>query len=360
MRILYITPTIYDEGGVARVLSLKSEVFIEKYQYEIGFLTYNNNVLETFHPFHSEIKKFDIKSKGFKLFKILNYYKKVGRVINEFKPNIIVVCDFGWKGLFLRKFIKTTIPIIFEVHGSLYNETRKIKNSTFLDFRARVRRKLLSSYENIVFLSEVSQQEWKLNGEIIPNPVADNNLQAELVNPKAIAIARHSYEKGVDRLIVIWAKVAKKSNWKLEIYGEGYLFNQHLQQIKNLCLENQISLHKPIRNIQDKYFESSLFLMTSRTEGFPMSLLEAMSTGLPVVAYNCPVGPKAIINNEVSGFLIEDNNENDFIEKVILLQNNEELRKQIGEKSKEQIRKLNPKIIGQMWFNYFTSLTSKS
>ncbi|RXR19270.1 glycosyltransferase family 4 protein [Flavobacterium amnicola] len=359
MKILYITPTIYDEGGVAKVVSVKSNVLIENYNCEIGFVTFNNASTDTFHPFHSDIQKFDIKATGFKPFKILNYYQKVKKIVQSFQPDVIVICDFGWKGFFFSKFVKTTIPIVFEIHGSLFNESKKINNKTLVNYRASVRKKLLSAYNNVVFLSAESQKEWGIAGEIIPNSIQNTNLVAKLQNHKAIAIARHSYEKGIDRLIDIWAKVSQKSDWLLEIYGDGYLFEKHQNQIKELGLNETIKLLKPLKNIQEKYLEASMFVMTSRSEGFPMALLEAMEVGLPAVSYDCPIGPKAIIKNESSGFLIEDGNVEQFVSTVLALQKDTLSREKIGQQAKLEMQKLHPDVIAKKWFNYFTALISK-
>jgi len=359
MKILYITPTIYDEGGVAKVVSVKSNVLIEAYDCKIGFVTFNNSSTNTFHPFHTTIEKFEVKATGFKPFKILEYYQKVKNIIKSFQPDVIVICDFGWKGFLFSKFVKTNIPVVFEVHGSLYNESKKINNTSLVKYRAIVRKQLLSNYKNVVFLSEESQKEWKIEGKIIPNPIQNTNLIANLQNHKAIAIARHSYEKGIDRLISIWAKVSQQSNWILEIYGDGYLFEQHQNQIQKLNLQDNIKLYKPVKNIQEYCLEASMFVMSSRTEGFPMALLEAMEVGLPVIAYDCPIGPRSIIKNDYSGFLIENGNENEFVSKVLTLQNDTATRERIGQNAKQEMQKLHSDVIAKLWLDYFTTLTSK-
>lgn len=358
MKILYIVPTIHDEGGVAKVLSVKTTELLHNNTIQIGILTFNNFTSDTFHPFSEKIERVDIKASGWKLFKILDYYKKVSVFLKKWKPDIIVICDFGWKGFFFSKFIKTDIPLVFEIHGSLYNETKKLGNNLFVKLRATIRKKLLTSYKNIVYLSQESKQEWEIPGEVIPNPVPKSNVTTTLQNHKAITIARHSYEKGIDRLINIWNKVSQQSDWELEIYGDGYLWDAHQRQIEALRLNNKIHLCKPIQNIHQKYAEASLLLMTSRSEGYPMALLEAMEVGLPVIAYDCPIGPKSIIENNISGFLIEDGNESAFISKVLEIQNSFQTRERIGQSAKQQVQKLYPENIGILWETYFKNLLS--
>lgn len=359
MKILYVVPTIHDEGGVAKVLSIKTNVLIEKHGAQISILTFQNGATESFHPFHDSIVKMNVKPSGWKPFKILNYFKEVGSFLKTFQPDCIVICDFGWKGFFFSKFIATNIPIVFEIHGSLYNETRKIKNQVVVRLRALLRKKLLSSYTNIVYLSDESQKEWGISGTVIPNPVPKSSQTALLENPKAIAIARHSYEKGIDRLIAIWEKVSQQSNWILEIYGDGYLRDEHQKQIEQLGLQNYVKLYQPVKNIQQKYMEASILVMASRTEGYPMALLEAMELGLPVIAYDCPIGPRAIVQNDISGFLIEEGNQKEFVSKVVTLQNSKSTRERIGLRAKEEMQKLHPECIAAIWKDYLETLLLK-
>jgi len=137
------------------------------------------------------------------------------------------------------------------------------------------------------------------------------------------------------------------------------LFKKHQNQINELGLHDKIKLFTPVKNIQEKFLDASLFVMTSRSEGFPMALLEAMEVGLPAIAYDCPIGPKAIIKNDYSGFLIEDGNEAAFLSKLLALQKDLSTRERIGQNAKLEMQKLHPESIAKMWLDYFTSVTSK-
>ena len=100
--------------------------------------------------------------------------------------------------------------------------------------------------------------------------------------------------------------------------------------------------------------------MTSRTEGFPLVLIEAMSCGLPCVAYDCPIGPRSIIKDQINGFLIEDNNPDLFAEKLHLLIENEDLRKQMGKTASESVTAYDLKLIMKQWQTLFESLVKRS
>jgi glycosyltransferase involved in cell wall biosynthesis len=96
--------------------------------------------------------------------------------------------------------------------------------------------------------------------------------------------------------------------------------------------------------------------MTSRTEGFGLVLIEAMVSGLPCVAYDCPVGPRSIITDQENGFLVEDGNVDLFVEKLNLLIENEDIRKQLGEKAKKSVANYDLDTIMQQWQDLFESV----
>lgn len=361
MKVLYVTPTIHDEGGVARVLSLKSNYLIENYGYDVSFVTVNNAGKSFFYNFNPKISVTDLALSGFKFFKILRYYTKLKKVIKKEKPDVIVVCDFGWKGFCFNLFLKTKIPVVFELHGSRFNETRSGYSKVSIHLRSMLRKALLKTFHNIVFLSEESRKEWGLAGFCIPNPLSGESHQtSHLENHKAITIARHSYEKGIDRLLPIWAKAIEKyPNWILEIYGEGIYFEQNVQQAKELNLDKNLFFYKPIKEINEKYRSSSLALMTSRQEGFPMFLLESMDYGLPVVAYDCPIGPKSLVVHQHNGFLIPDGDEAAFLETLLQLMSDVNLRKEIGGKAKKTVERYGIEKVVPIWNEIILSLVSK-
>ncbi|HEX8575941.1 MAG TPA: glycosyltransferase, partial [Flavobacterium sp.] len=281
MKLLYITSQISGDGGVQRIISIKTNYFIENWGYKIEILSVNiGNGL--FFDFNKSIIFHFLELKPGKLLRFLKYIKQVQKHIDDSKPDCIIVCDFGLKGFAIPLMVKTKIPIIFEAHGSKFNESRYYKKTILSklshNLKYKYRDYCAKKFDFFVALSKESLNEWSVkNGLVMPNSLNFmNDTYSALTSKKAITIARHSYEKGLDRLLKIWQLVIQKyPDWQLEIYGNK---NQDLgleQIVIDLNIASNITFFEPIKNIQQKYQEASICLMTSRSEGFPMVILEA-------------------------------------------------------------------------------------
>jgi glycosyltransferase involved in cell wall biosynthesis len=366
MKIVYITSQINEDGGVQRVLSVKTNYFIQKWGYHIDIITLNNGNTNLFFDFNKNIGLHDIQLTGNKFSKLFQYKKQVQKKIDQLKPDCIIVCDFGLKGFSIPLLLKTKTPIIFEAHGSKYNESQYYKINFFSkithNFKYYYRNFCAKQFDYFVALSQESLMEWSLkDGTVIPNPLfCEKDRIADVTSKTVIAVARQSYEKGLDRLLYVWKLVSEKHpDWKLEIYGSQ---NQDLG-LEGLAKEYNIasSVHffEPIKNIEEKYLSSSVYVMTSRSEGFPMVLLEAMSFGLPIIAYDCPIGPRSIIENGKNGFLIPEDDAITFAGKMSQLIEDVEVRKTMGAEGKLMVKKYDVDSVMLKWKSLFTSLPSK-
>ncbi|MCV9930881.1 glycosyltransferase family 4 protein [Flavobacterium sp. LS1R47] len=353
MKLLYITQRANEEGGVQRVLAVKTNYLIEKFNYEVYIITQNKGNEKLFFEFNHQIKFYDILLKSNKVSNLLRYKVELQKYIRIIQPDCIIVCDFALKSFSIPLLVNTKVPIVFEVHGSRFNEYRK---SHFFGlsnkFKYRYRNYCASHFLYFVALSDESLNEWSVkNSVVISNPLwVGINLFSDLNAKKVIAVARHSYEKGIDRLLEIWEIVMQKHpDWILEIYGKQNedLALQNLA--KKLKIEKNVVFLNPVKSIQQKYNEASILVMTSRNEALPMVLIEAMACGLPSIAYDCPVGPRAIIQNNENGFLIEDGNKDSFVDKLCLLIEDKNLRIKMGKKAIKSIEKYDLDTIMNQW-----------
>lgn len=360
MKILYIVPNINNEGGVARVIAIKANYLVQKWNYDVAILTQNKGNVPLFYDFNPKITFHDMILKGNFIAFFKAYKKELNQKIEQLKPDIIIVCDNGLKAYTIPIIIKTKVPIILEMHSSKFvveNETKYnflyvIKNQFISIFKTYG----ISKYDKFVVETSGSISEWDIDGGIvIPNPLwFSTDIFSSLKSKTAIAVGRHVHEKGFDRLLEIWQKVIEKHpDWVLEIYGKSTQ-NLDLQLLaKNLNIGNNVVFFEPIKNINYKYLQASMYLMSSRFEGFGMVLIEAMASGLPCIAYDCPVGPKGIITNNEDGFLINNGNKIDFVNAIFFLIENENKRVSMGEKAKITSKKYEIEAIMQTWNELF-------
>lgn len=207
----------------------------------------------------------------------------------------------------------------------------------------------------VVLLSETARSRYLFCGNtfVIPNSLPFfSEKPAELNNKIILSVGRYSYEKGFDRLVEM-ADLMKRNfqGWKIMLYGSGVLEKELKKQIDEKGLSEIILMNDVVNDIQKVYLQSSIYLMTSRFEAFPMVLLEAKSCGLPVVAYNCPEGPREIVKNGYDGFLIEDGNAESMIEKLSLLMFNDKLRMDIGMNARMSVADYMDEVIKEKWKN---------
>lgn len=361
MKLLYIVPKIKNTGGVARVLSIKANYFIEHFGYEVHILSQNEKENLPFYNFNSKIVFHNMILEG-NAFHFLNSYKKqLNQKIAAIKPDVILVADNGLKAFIFPFIIKTKIPIVFEAHGSKFIEEKKQKKDYFSKSIRKIKYSFkdfgVQKFTKVVALSDENLKEWNLkNAIVIPNPSwIKTQKTADLKRKKVIAIARNSYEKGLDRLLLIWEKASQKhQDWTLDIFTDEAASLNNI--VIDLGMTSTINVFKFVKNIEEKYLESSIYAMTSRTEGFPMVLLEAMAFGLPCIAFDCPTGPGAVITNEENGFLIPDNDFEMYAEKLSFLIENEEARLEFGKKGKLVSENYSMEKIMEKWRHFLESL----
>ncbi|WP_281323525.1 glycosyltransferase family 4 protein [Flavobacterium aestivum] len=362
MRLLYIVPDVTGAGGIARVISLKLDYLLTRTDCKIDIISLNSTKKNCFYGFNKKINWHTINHSKNSIFFLKSYFLFIKEVISKVEPDIIVVCDANFWYLF-PWFIKFEIPIIFETHVSKFLE-KSDNESLFRRFISPlinpVKRKTFKKFDKVIFLSQDCSDEWELkNNVVIPNPVTFFvEKESSLNNNRAIAIARHSYEKGIDRLLMIWKNIIKEHpDWCLDIYGEWNGNNKYQLLAIDLGISNSVNFFPPTLDIKDKYLESSIYLMASRSEALPLVLIEAMNCGLPCVSYDCPSGPRNIIEDNENGFLIEDGNSTDFEKKVALLIEDKELRIRMGKKAKLSIEKYQIDKVMNQWDDLFQDIS---
>jgi glycosyltransferase involved in cell wall biosynthesis len=217
----------------------------------------------------------------------------------------------------------------------------------------------LKRLDHFVVLTEEDKSAWPELQSIcvIPDPLSFLPTQhSPLTEKRVIAVGRYVYQKGFDLLLQAWAKIEKNhSDWQMAIYGDGNR-EPYEQQMKELGIDSgRCHLNGPTADIQKEYVNSSVFVFSSRFEGFGMVLVEAMACGLPVVSFACPCGPKDIVKDGDDGLLVENGNLNALTDSLIRLMGDADLRRRMAANGIKNVQRFSMMHIAERWKGLFES-----
>jgi glycosyltransferase involved in cell wall biosynthesis len=186
---------------------------------------------------------------------------------------------------------------------------------------------------------------------VIPNPVpALGGQRSDVSRPVVLAVGRLTPQKGFDRLIRAFAEVARQEpRWTLSICGRGYEHDALQALIVEAGMADNVTLRGAVQDIGREMEQASLFAMSSRWEGFPLVLVEAMSKGLPVVAFDCPTGPADIVEHGRTGILVPNGDRKAFAQAMLELMRDEEKRRRFGAAAAERAEQFGIARVGAQW-----------
>ena len=377
-KIIYCIPSLYLAGGMERVLTLKANYFAEVYGYETIIILTDGEDKKPFYELSPRVKIINLNINFEELNgkpiirKILLYLKKQYKYKNklkkclfEIKPDITI--SMLRREINFINSIKDGSVKIGEIHFSKANY-RDLNGEKIFGHIQKLIAHLwmkqlihqLKKLDKFITLTDQDRQMWTelKNVETINNPLSFSpGITSKCENKQVIAAGRYVNQKGFDLLIEAWSIVEKKHpDWELHIFGDGdrksleLLFDKY--DIKNCFLEYSTS------DISTKFINSSIYVLSSRYEGMPMVLLEAIAFGLAVVSFDCPCGPKDIITNRIDGVLVESGNTIQLANEICTLIENDDLRKEMGFNAQKNAEKYRIENICQLWKNLFENLTN--
>jgi glycosyltransferase involved in cell wall biosynthesis len=234
----------------------------------------------------------------------------------------------------------------------------------FASHRPRLAEDIARHYDRLDALTVLTSHDARDYGallrrtrvEHIPNPLAPlGGGTSTLDAPLVVAAGRLTPQKGFDLLIEAFAQVAERQPaWRLRIYGSGPERARLQKQIGN----GNVELMGRSRKLGEAMAEASLFVLSSRFEGFGMVLVEAMSKGLPVVSFDCPHGPADIISDGVDGVLVAPGDVDALAAALLELIEDADRRRRYGEAALAKARGYAIETIGPRWDALLGSLGS--
>lgn len=377
MRIAYCIPALYYPSGMERVLTMKAN-YLACQGHDIHIIITDGGDKAPYFPLEQSVKihqldiDFEEPYKHSLLVRICLYRIRMCRlkkrlntclsqiqpditvsllrrdinVINKMKDGSIKIGEFHFDRIHYRNFNHPWLPSILNSYIQ-----RRWMNALVGDLR-KLSKFVVLTYEDLASWPELK------NVVVIPNPVSFcPDEVSEGTNKEVIAAGRYVMQKGFDRLIPAWRKVIDKHpDWILKIYGDGWMREQLQSQIDELGLSGKCFLEHTVSDIIKRYQESSIFVLSSRFEGFGLVMVEAMACGVPVVAYTCHCGPRDIISEGIDGLLVKEGDIDGLAQGINYLIENADLRREMGKNARAKAEKYKIENIGKLWVDLFESL----
>lgn len=353
--IVFFIASISGAGGTERACCEIANSLSDR-GYEITILSmYGASSFFNLKPAITVKALFSVKQKTRLMIPVSVY--KIRHILKDILPDILISVDAALFSYAYTAALFQRIPHIvwehFNFNVSLQANIRVIS------------RRLAAKYSTaVVTLTNKDVINWKMNLNCrcrilsIPNPspfsfVSKNECVRK---PIVLSVGRLTAQKGFDRLLEGWSKIAGRigKNWELHIVGSGEL-KGYLEELVDSLKLSSVKMLETTTNIEQHYKEASIYCMTSRFEGFPMVLIEAQSFGLPVISYDCPTGPAEIINAQ-NGILIRDGDEDTLQQSLLHLMENEPTRLAMGENAFKNSFKYHINTITSQWISLFNRI----
>ena len=380
-KIVYCTPALYSAGGVERIVSFKASYFAERLGYDVIIIVTEGRGRECFFPLSDQVKVVNFEL-GFeelwkasflrKVFLYLSKQRKYKKMLSaelmRIQPDITI--SMLRREINFLTSLKDGSKKIGELHvnrGNYRNFEENDSNLLKRIFSWLWMKNLvvqLKKLNQLVVLTEKSRSAWPelTNVSVIPDPIPLSLPMSNGTNVKrVITIGRYAYQKGYDLLLQAWAEVEKQyTDWTLEIYGMGDQ-SGYRQLMVDLCIDvDRCHLNGPVDDVGKVYKESSIFVLSSRFEGFGLVLVEAMESGLSVVSFDCPAGPDEIITDGYDGLLAPSGDVKALANNLMLLMADEKLRKRLSHNARQSARQYEMDLIADRWVDLFNKLMTKS
>ena len=288
------------------------------------------------------------------LTKNIIYLKKLKKYIKDINPDIIVgfLPEPSYRLLLLRPFIRT--PVIISDRNDPKIEYASLKNKIIMKW-------LYHRADGFVFQTSEAQNYFskKIQSKsiVIANPVDDKFFNVNYCGEKSkefINVGRLNEQKNQIFLIDCFKEVIKKhSDYKLLIYGDGNMKDEISSYVKINKLNNNIKLCGNVDDIENILKEKKGFILSSKYEGMPNALMEAMAVGVPCISTDCPCGgPRELIKNNINGLLVKSNDKNELVSAMYKIIENDKMCKKIAMAAKKNMNNYSCDKIVSKWFEF--------
>lgn len=321
--ICFFIDSLYRSAGTERIATDVANS-LERRGYSICFLLLDSNT-ESFFSLNSKIQIYSLQcSYSQKVESIL----KLRKWVKSHKPNFIINVGIPMAMISIFACAFLSCKVVNWEHFYL-------KAGSKLGYIMRILAALLGYRQIVLTVSDKMSYPFFIRNKIecIPNftTINQENNRSYLTSKTVLSIGRLNHAKGFDILIEAWKYVSlAHPDWKLRIIGNGKDRCTLNEMICKYRLSDSVNLLYPTNNVLDFYLSSSVYILPSRSEPFGLVLIEAKSCGLPIIAFDCPLGPKNIVRNYVDGLLVKPKSVKDLANAINYLLESKSKREDFG------------------------------
>lgn len=363
MEIIYCIDSLIPSGGTERVLTTKLNWWATRNDISITVVSLKENG-KPFFTLHPDVKRItlNIKSGDKKAYK-----RALEEVVDRIHPDVMVavagtsvdilpalndtskkVLEFHYTKNFLVNFVKG-------IHNIRFRWLHLLKMYWMQWKLAQTAKK----YDVFVGLTRKDVGLWgnPKNMTYVHNPLSfRSDKKSSCTNKRIISVGSWTPAKGMDQLLEAFGPLAKDyRDWHIDLFGSGQDEQLLRLIIRKYDMEEQVSLHSPVKNIGDYLVDASIYAFPSRSDGFGLVITEAMECGLPTVALDCPCGPCEIVS-ERTGIVVPKQDIEAFRAALKKLMDSESLRQEMGLAAQIEVKRFYPDNIMPKWLDLFAKV----
>jgi glycosyltransferase involved in cell wall biosynthesis len=361
LKVLFVISSLA-AGGAQRVIVDLGAWLVER-GYDVTLLTYSDPALDHFHAPHG-VKRVPLRllwdSTGpiDMFFSNLRRLRTLRATVRGLRPDVIVSFIDITNVLTLLSTLGLQMPVIISerIHPSYHP----------IGLRWRLLRRLTYPLSSALVVQTEGIAAWAraavtpVRVRIIPNPLPRRAWPlGRMREPIVLGIGRLHRQKGFDLLIDAFAKSGLPRNWRLVLVGEGPERASLAERIAELGLQDRVEMPGEVPDPQNWLARAAMFVLSSRYEGFPNVILEAMACGTPVLAFDCPTGPRDILH-EGAGMVLPPEDIHALAHGIQRLANDPNRRDALAQTASESLHKFAPERINALWLNLMHSVLDRS
>ena len=342
-------------GGAERVTVNLSEWWTERGHSVSIYTTMKKPKNE--YGISNEIRRFECFDASGK-FAII---KKLRKILSTDQPDIVLVMDTPMCVVAVPALLGLKIPFVVSERSA--PGTTAIKTATKL-----LSHTLMRFADGFVFQTNDAKNYYstaiQAKSIIIPNPLLSDRLPEVFLgerDKKVVAVGRLIPAKNYPLLFEAFSLFSKNhTDFRLEIYGEGVLHETLQRQIDTNYADCNITLMGASDDVLDRIKDAAIFVLSSKIEGMPNALIEAMALGIPSISTDCPSGgPKDLIVPDENGILVPNDNASALAEAMQRLADHAELSHRLGKNAVQIRQKLDINVTGQAWLDFFNKAITR-